>query len=104
MVCVAVSVGIGVTFDCVYAAKIDKLWVGTRESTDRRRQCESCGQRFHFTRMEAGLQNRSRRELFLLSRACTRPRLLPEVSPEFQLRCLQLAESTRANIYIEHKQ
>lgn len=56
MVPVAGSRGIGTTLDCIYAAKIDKLWVSTRESTDRRTQCESCGQRFHLTRMDAGVQ------------------------------------------------
>lgn len=48
--------GIGMTLDCVSTAKIDKLLVSTQESTDRRTQCESCGRRFHFTRMEAGVQ------------------------------------------------
>lgn len=47
---------IGMTLDCVSTAKIDKLLVSTQESTDRRTQCESCGRRFHFTRMEAGVQ------------------------------------------------
>lgn len=56
MACIAVSAGIGMTLDCVYAAKIDKLWVSTQESTDRRTQWESCGRRFHFTRMEAWVQ------------------------------------------------